>query len=85
MFGIGYILLGTAYVLRYKTLGSLSLVIGIFGMLTGFGFVSILMSIPALFTLTVFEILMLVLIFKVMNATTVAIDKNNKEFAGVTV
>jgi transcriptional regulator with XRE-family HTH domain len=85
LFGIGYILLGTAFTLRYKTLGSLSLVIGIFGMLTGFGFVSILMSIPALFTLTVFEILMLVLIFKVMNATTVAIDKNNKEFAGVTV
>ncbi|MGM0581104.1 MAG: helix-turn-helix domain-containing protein [Bacteroidota bacterium] len=68
IFGIGYLLFGTAFALRQKSLGTLTLVTGIFGIVTGLGFVSILMAIPALFTLTLFEILMLVMIFKVVNA-----------------
>jgi transcriptional regulator with XRE-family HTH domain len=77
IFGIGYILIGTAFALRQKSLGTLSLVTGIFGIVTGLGFVSILMAIPALFTLTLFEILMLVMIFKVMNADGVNTEKTS--------
>jgi len=85
MFGIGYILIGISFVLRQKSLGKLSLVTGIFGIVTGLGFVSILLAIPALFTLTVFEILMLVMIFKVMNYNQEAADKNYHEFSGITL
>lgn len=83
LFGIGYILIGTAFVLRQKSMGTLSLVIGIFGIVTGLGFVSVLMAIPALFTLTIFEILMLVLIVKAMNADGFSVRKSDKEFSTV--
>ncbi|WP_139828071.1 helix-turn-helix domain-containing protein [Marivirga sericea] len=83
IFGIGYLLLGTAFALRQKSLGTLSLVTGIFGIVTGLGFVSVLMAIPALFTLTVFEILMLVMIFKVMNSNEVSGGKETNQFSAV--
>jgi hypothetical protein len=83
MFGIGYILIGTAFVLRQKTLGTLSLVIGIFAIVSGLGFVSVLMAIPALFTLTIFEILLLVLIVKAMNTCGLSVGKGGKEFSAV--
>ncbi|WP_375580433.1 helix-turn-helix transcriptional regulator [Marivirga tractuosa] len=81
MFGIGYILIGTAFALRQKSLGTLTLVTGIFGVVTGLGFVSILLAVPALFTLTVFEILMLVMIFKVMNADGLSEGNKKKDFS----
>ncbi len=83
MFGIGYILLGSAFALKQKSLGSLSLVIGIIAIITGLGFVSVIMAIPALFTLTVFEILMLVFIVKAMNANGFTVGKSDKEFSTV--
>jgi transcriptional regulator with XRE-family HTH domain len=83
VFGIGYILLGTAFALRYKSLGTLSLVTGIFGIVTGLGFVSILLAIPALFTLTVFEILMLVMLFKVMNSSQSSIGGVSNNYSSV--
>ncbi|WP_296620089.1 hypothetical protein [Marivirga sp.] len=85
MFGIGYILLGTAFVLRQKSLGTLSLVIGIFAIVTGLGFASILMAIPALFTLTIFEILMLVFIVKAMNADGMNTEKTGSELSSVAI
>lgn len=81
MFGIGYLLIGTAFVLRQKSLGTLSLVIGIFAIVTGLGFVSVLMAIPALFTLTVFEILMLVFIVKAMNVNGFSFGKSDGELS----
>lgn len=81
IFGIGYLLLGTAFALKQKSLGTLSLVTGIFGIVTGLGFVSVLMAIPALFTLTVFEILMLVMIFKVMNSNQVSSEDQSDRFS----
>ncbi|WMN12623.1 helix-turn-helix transcriptional regulator [Marivirga salinae] len=81
MFGIGYILLGTAFVLRQKSLGTLSLVIGIFAIVTGLGFVSVLMAIPALFTLTIFEILMLVFIVKAMSDSGFTMRKSDQELS----
>jgi transcriptional regulator with XRE-family HTH domain len=83
IFGIGYLLLGTAFSLKQKSLGTLSLVTGIFGIITGLGFISILLAIPALFSLTVFEILMLVMIFKVMNANAISNESTGKEFSAV--
>lgn len=85
MFGIGYILLGTAFVLRQKSLGTLSLVTGIFAIVTGLGFVSVLMAIPALFTLTIFEILLLVLIVKAMNANEVNTEKTGDKLSSVAI
>jgi transcriptional regulator with XRE-family HTH domain len=81
LFGIGYLLIGTAFVMRQKSLGTLSLVTGIFGIVTGLGFVSVLMAIPALFTLTIFEILLLVLIVKAMNADGFTIEKSESELS----
>ncbi|WP_340153857.1 helix-turn-helix transcriptional regulator [uncultured Marivirga sp.] len=83
IFGIGYLLLGTAFALKQKSLGTLSLVTGIFGIVSGLGFVSILLAIPALFTLTVFEILMLVMIFKVMSSSEVSNDHQKDQFSAV--
>jgi len=85
MFGIGYILLGTAFVIRQKSLGTLSLVTGIFAIVTGLGFVSVLMAIPALFTLTIFEILLLVLIVKAMNANEVNTEKTGDKLSSVAI
>lgn len=81
MFGIGYLLIGTAFVMRQKSLGTLSLVIGIFAIVTGLGFISVLMAVPALFTLTIFEILLLVLIVKAMNADGFSVGKSEKGFS----
>ena len=81
MFGIGYLLLGTAFILRQKPLGSLSLVTGVFAVVTGLGFVSVLMAIPALFTLTIFEILMLVVIVKAMNSSGYSVGKSDGELS----
>jgi transcriptional regulator with XRE-family HTH domain len=85
IFGIGYILIGTAFALRQKSLGTLSLVTGIFGIVTGLGFVSILMAIPALFTLTIFEILMLVMIFKVMKADLVNTENSSNNLSAAAI
>ena len=85
MFGIGYLLIGTAFVMRQKSLGTLSLVTGIFGIVTGLGFVSVLMALPALFTLTIFEILLLVLIVKAMNADGVNTEKTGDKLSSVAI
>jgi len=85
MFGIGYLLIGTAFVMRQKSLGTLSLVIGIFAIVTGLGFISVLMAIPALFTLTIFEILLLVLIVKAMNADGVNTEKTGDKLSSVAI
>ncbi|HET8859734.1 helix-turn-helix transcriptional regulator [Marivirga sp.] len=85
MFGIAYLLIGTAFVMRQKSLGTLSLVIGIFAIVTGLGFVSVLMAIPALFTLTIFEILMLVLIVKAMNADGLNTEKTSSKLSSVAI
>lgn len=69
MSGIGYILLGIAFVLRRESFGTLFFISGIVAILTGLGFISILLAIPALFSLTVFEVLLLVIILRMINPT----------------
>lgn len=83
VFGIGYTLLGIALLMRKKLLGNLALVSGIFGIVSGVGFTTIIMALPALFTLTIFEILLLVLIVRLVSSNSNELAESATEVSAI--
>ncbi|WNB18296.1 helix-turn-helix domain-containing protein [Marivirga arenosa] len=83
VFGIGYTLLGIALLMRKELLGNLALVSGIFGIVSGVGFTTIIMAIPALFTLTIFEILLIVLIVRLVSSNSNELAESVTEVSAV--
>jgi len=83
VFGIGYTLLGIALLMRKKLLGNLALVSGIFGIVSGVGFTTIIMAIPALFTLTIFEILLIVLIVRLVSSNSHELAESATEVSAI--
>lgn len=61
-FGSVYILFGIGLIRFQNIFGSIALVAGCLGIITGLAFVSIIFALPGLFLLTLFEILLLVLL-----------------------
>jgi transcriptional regulator with XRE-family HTH domain len=62
-FGAVYILFGIGMLNYQKTFGPIALIAGCLGILTGIAFVSILFALPGLILLTIFEILLLVILY----------------------
>ena len=67
--GAMYVALGIG-LLRYQTyFGSMALVTAILGMISGVAFLSVVLALPGLAVFTVFEIMQLVLLYKVFTAS----------------
>lgn len=64
LFGLHYAVFGIALILAYKKSGNIYLVAGAIGVVTGFGFLTVLFAIPALVLLTFFEILLVVILYQ---------------------
>ncbi|WP_084166134.1 helix-turn-helix domain-containing protein [Anditalea andensis] len=62
-FGMVYILFGIGLLRFQKVFGTVALVSGCLGILTGVAFISIIFAIPGMVVLTVFEILLLVILY----------------------
>lgn len=62
-FGAIYILFGIGILNYQKTFGPIALVAGCIGILTGLALISIIFAIPGLIILTIFEILLLVILY----------------------
>lgn len=67
IFGIAYLLIGVVFIQWRGSLGNLSLLAGIPAIITGIGFITVIFAIPALVSLTIFEVFWLVLIIQALN------------------
>ena len=65
MLGAMYVILGIGILQLQAYFGSLALVTAVLGILTGLAFLSVIFALPGLVVFTVFEILQLVLLYKV--------------------
>lgn len=78
IFGIAYLFVGVVFIQWRGSLGTLSLLAGILAIVTGIGSLSIIFAIPALITLTIFEVFWLVLIIQALNAKNVTVNSDSE-------
>lgn len=78
IFGIAYLLVGVVFIQWRGGLGNLSLLAGILAIISGIGLLTVIFAIPALVSLTIFEVFWLVLIIQALNARAYSSDSNSE-------